>query len=62
MFNNFSTIISTNDLQMFVSITNSFWDAREGKTVLPIDINIGNLTAWSVTNIQPAFLPHRVES
>ncbi len=42
--------ISTNDLNMFVSTANSFWDAREGKTILPIDINIGKLTAWSLTN------------
>ncbi|HUB87224.1 MAG TPA: hypothetical protein VMB22_04985 [Verrucomicrobiae bacterium] len=44
------TSIPTNELAVFVSITNSFWDAREGKTVQPIDINIGNLTAWSETN------------
>ena len=30
--------------------TNSFWDAREGKTVLPIDIDIGALKSWSETN------------
>jgi len=49
-FNNFATPIPTNELSLFVSITNSFWDAREGKTVQPIDINIGVLTAWSETN------------
>ena len=49
-FNGFATPISTNDLKTFVSLTNSFYDAREGKTVLPIDINIGNLTAWNLTN------------
>ena len=49
-FNNFATTIPTNELTMFVSTANSFWDAREGKTVQPIDINIGNLTAWSQTN------------
>jgi hypothetical protein len=49
-FNNFLTPIPTNELATFVSITSSFWDAREGKTVRPIDINIGNLTAWSQTN------------
>jgi hypothetical protein len=35
---------------MLISTNNSFWDAREGKTVRPIDINIGNLTAWDLTN------------
>jgi hypothetical protein len=49
-FNNFGTHIPTNEVALFVTITNHFWDAREGKTVLPIDINIGSLTAWSQTN------------
>ncbi len=49
-FNNRQTSIPTNELATFVSIANSFSDARESKTVLPIDINIGNLTAWSLTN------------
>jgi len=49
-FNNRQTSIPTNELATFVSTANSFWDAREGKTVQPIDINIGNLTAWSLTN------------
>jgi hypothetical protein len=42
--------ITTNELSTFVSVSNSFWDQREGKTVLPIDINIGNLTTWIGTN------------
>ena len=45
-FNNFSS----NELARFVSTANSFWDAREGKTVRPIDINIGALKTWSETN------------
>ncbi len=49
-FNGFTTIISTNDLAMFISTSNSFWDARESKTVQPIDVNIAALTAWSGTN------------
>jgi hypothetical protein len=49
-FNNFLTPVPTNELAAFVSTANSFWDAREGKTVQPIDINIGQLTAWSLTN------------
>ncbi|MGA9450313.1 MAG: hypothetical protein WBW41_03100 [Verrucomicrobiia bacterium] len=49
-FNNFATVIPTNELATFVLTTNSFWDARESKTVQPIDINIGKLTAWSLTN------------
>ena len=49
-FNNFATPIPTNELATFVSTSNSFTDAREGKTVKPIDVNIGNLAAWSQTN------------
>jgi hypothetical protein len=45
----FSTI-PTNEVAFFVTDTSSFWDGREGKTVQPIDINIGNLTSWSLTN------------
>ncbi len=50
LFNNFATAIPTNELATFVSITNSFSDTREGKTVMPVDINVGNLAAWSLTN------------
>jgi hypothetical protein len=39
-------IAPTNELAAFVKTTGSFWDGREGKTVQPIDINIGNLTSW----------------
>jgi len=49
-FNNFAASVPTNEWSLFVATTNSFWDAREGKTVLPVDINIGNLAAWSATN------------
>ncbi len=49
-FNSFATTIPTNQLSVFVSTNNSFWDEREGKTVMPIDINIAALTAWSATN------------
>ncbi|HMD55361.1 MAG TPA: hypothetical protein VKJ65_12490, partial [Phycisphaerae bacterium] len=49
-FNPIQTTIPTNELAGFVTTTNSFWDAREGKTVRPIDINIGELTSWSLAN------------
>ena len=49
-YNNFATLIPSNELASFVITTNSFTDAREGKTVKPIGINIGNLAAWSQTN------------
>ena len=49
-FNNFATIIPTNQLATFVTTNNSFRDAREEKTVKPVDINVGGLNAWSRTN------------
>jgi hypothetical protein len=49
-FNDFTTLISSNELAAVVTTTNQFTDAREGKIVRPIDINIGALTAWSLTN------------
>ncbi len=48
--NRFSVIVPTNEVQTFISTANSFFDAREGKTVAPIDINIGQMTVWSRTN------------
>jgi hypothetical protein len=49
-FNNFATPIPSNELAALVTTANSFTDAREGKTVKPIDINVGDLAAWSLTN------------
>ncbi len=50
LINNFATQIPTNELATFVSTASSFKDWREGKTVQPIDIDIGKLAAWSQTN------------
>jgi hypothetical protein len=49
-FNGFLTSVPTNQLGVFIDTTKSFWDEREGKTMQPIDINVGALTAWSATN------------
>jgi hypothetical protein len=49
-FNNFATVVPTNELAAFVRTTNSFRDAREEKTVRPIDLNVGALADWSRTN------------
>lgn len=49
-FNNFATVIPTNQVSKFVTTAKSFKDAREGKTVNAIDINIGGLKVWSETN------------
>lgn len=49
-FNNFATTIPPGDVAAFASATNSFNDAREGRAVQPIDLNIGKLKAWAETN------------
>ena len=49
-FNNFATPVPTNEVAAFVTLTNTFKDAREGKFVKPVDINIGLFTEWSRTN------------
>jgi hypothetical protein len=54
-FNHFATPIPTNDLAQFVFTNNQFIDNREGKMVQPIDIDIGNLAAWSGTNTSLRF-------
>jgi len=41
--NNYSTIVPTNFLLNFITLTNSFKDWRESKTVVPIDVDIGKL-------------------
>lgn len=49
-FNNFSTAVPTNEINSFVTLTNSFYDWRESKTILPVDLDIGALKTWSATN------------
>jgi hypothetical protein len=49
-FNNFSTVVPTNEINKFVSLTNSFYDSRESKTVLSVDLDVGGLKSWSATN------------
>lgn len=49
-FNNFATTIPSGELRAFATTNNNFQDHREGKTVRPIDINVGQLTTWSQTN------------
>ena len=49
-FNNFRTVITNTDLALFISTGNSFYDARESKTVKAIDVDIGSLKTWSETN------------
>lgn len=49
-FDSFGTAIPAAELESFVSTSASFRDARELKTVRPIDLNIGALKAWSETN------------
>jgi hypothetical protein len=49
-FNNFATQVSSNEVAAMITTTNRFYDAREGKAVVPIDINVGVFTKWGYTN------------
>jgi hypothetical protein len=49
-FNNFGTLVPVAEVNKFVTLTNSFYDWRESKTILPVDLDIGALKAWSATN------------
>lgn len=53
--NNFGGSVSVGELAAMVSTASSFRDEREGKTVRPIDIDVGALAVWSQinTNIGP---------
>lgn len=49
-FSDLENVVPGSELNLLVRTTNSFRDAREGKTVRPIDLNIGALADWSRTN------------
>ncbi len=49
-YNNFATVVPTNQWLNFIVTTNSFTDWREGKTVRPVDINVEALRTWNATN------------
>jgi hypothetical protein len=64
LFNGFLTPVPTNQLNLFITTTNSFVDSREDKTVLPIDINMAAFDNWSGTNgsLRPALGSRDVSS
>jgi hypothetical protein len=49
-FNNFGTVVPPAEVTNFLTLTNSFYDSRESKTILPVDLDIGALKTWSATN------------
>jgi hypothetical protein len=46
----FPTAVPPGNLATFITTTNSFTDAREGKLVKPIDLDVGNLATWYHAN------------
>jgi len=48
--NNFTNTLTTNDYTVFLSTNGSFFNKRENKTVLPIQLDIGQLVQWNLTN------------
>jgi hypothetical protein len=55
-YNNFGTVVPPAEFNKFVTLTNSFYDWRESKTILAVDLDIGGLKTWSATNknVRPA--------
>ena len=49
-FDNYATVVPSNQLATIVTTNKSFTDKREGKVVIPIEINVAALKAWSATN------------
>ena len=49
-FNTFGTTVPSAEAALFVKTNGSFYDARQGKTVKLIDIDVEKLRAWSQTN------------
>src|SRR6185295_5583576 len=45
-FNSFTTPVPSAELNKFLTLTNSFYDSRESKTILPVDLDIGALKSW----------------
>jgi hypothetical protein len=48
--NNFATMVTNTEVALFVTTNSSFHDEREGRTVLPVDINVEVLGLWAATN------------
>jgi hypothetical protein len=48
--NNAATVISNNQWASFVNTNGSFYNMRDGETVAPINVDVGNLRQWSATN------------
>jgi hypothetical protein len=49
-FNNFATTIPSAQVSYLASASSNFYDTREGKTVRPLDLDVGRLRTWSATN------------
>jgi hypothetical protein len=64
IINGQSTIIPSNQWQLFLNTNGSFWDARDQLTVSPVVIDVSNLVQWSATNnvIRPVLASARGSS
>ena len=50
LFDNFATVITPAQWIKFIDYDNTFYNAREGKTVRVLDIDVQRLKNWSITN------------
>jgi hypothetical protein len=49
-WNNFATVLGTNDYSVFVTTNASFYNKRETKTIKAIQIDVARLVQWNATN------------
>jgi hypothetical protein len=61
-WNNFGTVLSSNEVSFLLCTTNSFYNKRESKWVKSIDLNIANLVTWNLTNttVRPSLPMHDI--
>lgn len=52
-------ITNNTDISNFLSVANHFYDAREHKTVYPLDFSMSGFTTWNVTNVISSNILHR---
>jgi hypothetical protein len=61
-WNNFATVLASNEVSFLISTNTSFFNKRENRTVRPINLDIANLLIWNATNtaIRPSLPLHDV--
>ena len=64
LWNNFTTVLPTNEVNLLITTNTQFASSRENKTIKAINLDISNLLLWNATNtlIRPSLPWHDVKS